>query len=227
MVGNRRRGWNTLLGVSLLLLLLGAAAPAVSQVVADYARNADKVDRRHAVGSRASSTERAGKLVATNRRGHLPNNIIRKAIDARALGGVKAARYATRCGGGSLGGVVAVDSTSNLSSEWTALASGYIFVHWIGGPPPGVDRCDPEGLEARRVGTGIYEIRTSGQPLPCFTQHLPAVATAHSRLPVIATQETVCEEGVVIRVSLWNQAGDPVDTAFDVAILEPVVVGLP
>lgn len=38
--------------------------------------NADRVDGKHAVGARASRTQRAGKLVATNAQGYLPANIL-------------------------------------------------------------------------------------------------------------------------------------------------------
>ena len=57
------------------------SAPALADGVrhALFAHNADKVDNIHAVGAGASATTRANKLVATNRAGRLPNNIIAKA----------------------------------------------------------------------------------------------------------------------------------------------------
>jgi len=58
-------------------------------VAAAYdAVNADKVDGRHAVGAGASAANRAGKLVATNAQGKLPDSIIAKAPDAAKLGGI-------------------------------------------------------------------------------------------------------------------------------------------
>jgi hypothetical protein len=64
----------------------GLAVPAVSAVV--RVTNADKVDGRHAVGSGATQTERARKLVATSKSGKLPNGIIAKAPNANRLDGL-------------------------------------------------------------------------------------------------------------------------------------------
>jgi hypothetical protein len=55
-----------------------AQTPAESRVEAAASGNADRVDGRHAVGASASKAKRANKLVATNRRGQLPANIIRR-----------------------------------------------------------------------------------------------------------------------------------------------------
>src|SRR5918997_4118574 len=73
------------------------AGPAVGAAVVRYARNAGKVDGKHAVGAGARRSARAGKLVATSKRtGRLPNNIIAKAPDASELGGRKASKYVTK-----------------------------------------------------------------------------------------------------------------------------------
>jgi hypothetical protein len=48
----------------------GISPSAVSRI------NADRVDGKHAVGAGASVTKRAGKLVATNKQGYLPKNIV-------------------------------------------------------------------------------------------------------------------------------------------------------
>jgi hypothetical protein len=50
--------------------------------------NAHKVDGKHAVGARASPKQRAGKLVATDGSGSLPNGIIDRAPDSARLGGL-------------------------------------------------------------------------------------------------------------------------------------------
>jgi hypothetical protein len=63
-----------------------SAAPTVARAAYD-AVNSDKVDGKHAVGAGASVATRAGKLVATNSNGRLPNNIIDKAPDSNALDG--------------------------------------------------------------------------------------------------------------------------------------------
>jgi hypothetical protein len=62
---------------------LASGRPIVAAAVVNYARNADKVDGKYAVGASASS--RAGKLVATNKNGLLPNNIIAQAPDSAGL----------------------------------------------------------------------------------------------------------------------------------------------
>jgi hypothetical protein len=65
---------------------LVVAAPKVVDTVA----NADKVDGKHAVGAGASLNQRAGKLVATNSQGRLPDNIIKrvpKAVPGQVLKG--------------------------------------------------------------------------------------------------------------------------------------------
>ena len=63
-------------------------------VAATYdAVNSDKVDGKHAVGAGATASSRAGKLVATNADGKLPNSIIAKAPDAAKLDGVGPSGY--------------------------------------------------------------------------------------------------------------------------------------
>src|ERR671914_145733 len=77
-----------------LTALVMTGAPAIADAVARYARNAGKVDGKHAVGASASRAKRKGKLVATSQRtGRLPNNIIAKAPNAARLGGKRASRY--------------------------------------------------------------------------------------------------------------------------------------
>ena len=70
--------------VALLVSFLVMATPSVAAKI----KNAHKVDGKHAVGAGASVTKRAGKLVATNRQGRLPDNIIRRAPDADRLDGL-------------------------------------------------------------------------------------------------------------------------------------------
>lgn len=65
-----------------------AGGPALAEVIADYARDADKVDGRHAVSAEASVENRKAKLVATDATtGRLPNNIIAVAPDSAKLNG--------------------------------------------------------------------------------------------------------------------------------------------
>lgn len=69
-----------------------AGGPALAAAVAQ-AVNADTVDGRHAVGHRASPAQRAGKLVATNRAGRLPDDIIRRAGNADRLDGLNSSDF--------------------------------------------------------------------------------------------------------------------------------------
>jgi microcystin-dependent protein len=57
----------------------GPAAAQQAIVPAITSINAHKVDGRHAVSAKASRARRAGKLVATNKQGYLPANIIKPA----------------------------------------------------------------------------------------------------------------------------------------------------
>ena len=71
-----RERLRTLMPIAIAIVLATAmgAAPAMAQD--DEGINADKVDGRDAVGALASRQERAKNLVATNREGRLPSNII-------------------------------------------------------------------------------------------------------------------------------------------------------
>lgn len=72
--------------VAMVTAAVTAGGPALARAAYD-AVNTDKVDGKHAVGAAATRSARAGKLVATNRAGRLPNNIIAKAPNANLLDG--------------------------------------------------------------------------------------------------------------------------------------------
>ena len=77
-----RRHLSTIL-VAMVTAAVTAGGPAIAATIADFARDAHKVDGKHAVGFGASTYERRGKLVATNgTTGRLPNDIIAKAPNA-------------------------------------------------------------------------------------------------------------------------------------------------
>jgi hypothetical protein len=78
--------------VALLVSVLVTATPSVAAKIT----NADKVDGKDAVGANASIAKRRGKLVATSRRGYLPDNIIKKARDADRLDGLDSSALVTR-----------------------------------------------------------------------------------------------------------------------------------
>lgn len=82
-----RRHLPTIL-IAMVTAAITAGGPAIAATIADYATNADMVDKKHAVGAGAKPADRAGKLVATNSVGRLPNNIIAKAPDSSRLGGL-------------------------------------------------------------------------------------------------------------------------------------------
>lgn len=96
-----------------------AATPALAAVIADYSKNSDKVDGKHAVSWNVGSVKRAGKLVATNSAGKLPDSIISKAPDANKLDGIDSTRlpvaaYHYRDDNGAVlpeNGVMGMDST--------------------------------------------------------------------------------------------------------------------
>lgn len=212
--------------VVLVTAAVTAGAPAVARTVADYARNAGKVDGRDAVGARASLDKRAGRLVATTKRGFLPNGIIRKAPNAAALGGIAAERYATECGAGSVAGAFTVPA--HVGPEWTEV-TGFAFVRVIGGSPPGIDECRSERIRARRVSEGVYEARLGGIPLCSPGDHIRAVVTPLGASPAVVAHETTCtdDDYTALRLRTWNVDGAPVDVGTDVVTLEPVVVPLP
>lgn len=77
--------------IAVVVTLLVTATPSIAAKV----KNADKVDGKHAVSAKASPAKRAGKLVATDKAGHLPADIITKAADADRLDGRDSASFRT------------------------------------------------------------------------------------------------------------------------------------
>ena len=83
-----------LIAVAAVCLTVGVATPAVAGSIVPFARNADKVDGRHAVRAGATVHQRAGKLVATSgSTGRLPSNIIAKAPDSETLDGLDSTAF--------------------------------------------------------------------------------------------------------------------------------------
>lgn len=74
--------------VALISAVCATVVAAPTGAMAAYVANADKVDNKHAVGAKASVTKRAGKLVATDKTGRLPNDIIAKAPDSALFNGL-------------------------------------------------------------------------------------------------------------------------------------------
>ena len=76
--------------VAVISVVCGVVVAAPTGAMAVYVANADKVDNKHAVGADASVTKRAKKLVATDKRGHLPDDIIVRAPDSKLFDGLTA-----------------------------------------------------------------------------------------------------------------------------------------
>jgi hypothetical protein len=110
--------------VAAICLGAGLAAPAVASTVADFAKNAGKVDGKSAVSSTASVAKRKGKLVATSSTtGRLPDNIIGKAPDANLLDGKDSTAFAPEGAGLSLtSGQTARGTWMLLDTETTVIA---------------------------------------------------------------------------------------------------------
>ncbi|MFN2490096.1 MAG: hypothetical protein ABR529_10220 [Actinomycetota bacterium] len=83
--------------IAVVAAAVTAGAPAMAGAVVSFARNADKVDGKHAVGAAASVAKRKGKLVATSpKTGRLPSSIIGKVLDSDRLDGMDSSRFALK-----------------------------------------------------------------------------------------------------------------------------------
>ena len=115
--------------VAMVTAAITAGGPALAAAVAE-AVNADTVDHKHAVGSGATVEGRAGKLVATNSAGRLPNNIIERAPDAAKLDGMSA-NGLTRVASVSSGATTELTDafqTYGSTMRITAPSAGYVLV---------------------------------------------------------------------------------------------------
>jgi hypothetical protein len=89
----RLRAYVPFLVTGLVAGLVVATGPSVARAAREVI-NADKVDGKSAVSAGASPDKRAGKLVATDRNGRLPDDVIQQAPDAAKLGGKSPAAFA-------------------------------------------------------------------------------------------------------------------------------------
>lgn len=114
-----RRDLRTAL-VAAVVAILVTSTPSIAAKV----KNADKVDGKHAVAAKASVAKRAGKLVATDKSGYLPNDIVRKPADADRLDGLDSTAFRPRTAapGELMTGIVAMvtANTTNSSAATTA-----------------------------------------------------------------------------------------------------------
>lgn len=79
--------------VAALTAMVVAAGPTVAATAVSLARNAMAVDGQSATKYTTSKTTRKNKLVATNKFGFLPNNIISKADNANKLDGLDSTAF--------------------------------------------------------------------------------------------------------------------------------------
>ena len=212
----------TLVLAVVIAVALGVS-PTVAQTVARYARNSDKVDGFHAVG--ASTRDRGGKLVATGRRGFLPDGIVRSvphaaaADDAATLQGHEASVFFLR-----------------------ACSTTYAFAHidpaeLMDGVADVVGNdCAGNSVRALRLGTGEYSIRlVGGRSWACDIVYpdpvdVAAIVGFNDRRVLTATYREApgpkdgCESitdsysGIEVFVSVKDASGTPTDAIFTIAV---------
>jgi hypothetical protein len=140
-----RKGSRVAIVVSVAALVMSvgvAGGPAIAKAL-----NADTVDHKHAVGSKATVKQRKGKLVATDKRtGRLPNNIIGTApnalkaalaADSAKLAGQPATSYLTKA---EINQVVGLGGAPTLpaagvttsSTTFTTSTAGRLLVDFTG-----------------------------------------------------------------------------------------------
>ena len=205
--------------VAVVVASLVVAAPAVAVII-----NADKVDGKDAVGAAATRPARAGKLVATNRRGYLPNNILVKAKDSNLLDGLDSTGF-LRSNGKAVDSdkLDGVDSTGFLRSNGKAVDSDKLdgLDSTAFGSPlafatvtsAGVLLDDRGVASTSRTGVGVYLVNFDASVTNCA--HL---ATALEGAHITHTVRGARYGGPVtqIRVLLYNAAGTAVDGGFAV-----------
>jgi hypothetical protein len=226
----RARKLLPVLGVGYVLLMI--APVGVAQAIMEKARNADKVDGFHAVGARTDIEDRGRRLVATNRRGFLPNEIVRRvrtAADADRLGGLGPRAYIERCAGGSLRGQAIVRSDVGSTYE---VVDG--FSTFLGGPvDPDTGGCHTIEIRARRVSTGVYRVKLGNFGLfecpDVRSDSIGAVVTVSNLgdAPLIADYRPVCDDGGVAEVRIFDLDGQPQDAGFTMAVLSNKHIPVP
>lgn len=199
------------------LVAVAASAPAIADSVVNFARNAGRVDNFDAVA--AGDDDRAGKLVATNRKGELPSGAIGTAPNARRLGNHVPADYAQTC----LPGVVV--GSALVPADVAGSYSEVDAWQYVKAPYEGNVRCTlQEFLEARRTGPGVYQVAfvtgrmcNAGAPERLYQ----TVVTVKSADPLSATAQTTCDQNgrPVEEVRIVDATGVPRDATFTIALL--------
>ena len=126
-------------------------APAIADSFARFARNSDKVDGIHAVRAHAKKRER--RLIATDRRGKLPNFIVSKVSHANRARQARHALSASRLGRHSPedfrfsceGNAGWAQLSPTLPAVWSSLTRN-------------VYNCTDGSVAARHPETGVYRV---------------------------------------------------------------------
>ena len=216
--------------VALVAVVAAWVLPAAAREVVDYAKSAGAVDGFSAVGH--SSDDRTQKLVATNRNGHLPNDIIKKAPNAQRSDYLRQfgpTAFVHRCQAGSLRGQAYVSPTVGTEME---KVPGF---GTLNGGPVSLDGhvCHVRDAEARKVDVGVYDVDAAAvdwqcdQPLDGIFL-LSAVVTVESAEPLMSTYEPFCESGsIYTRVHIFDLDGTPQDAPFTVGLLNAQGIPIP
>jgi len=115
---------------TIIVAMITAAVTAAAPAVASNVTNADKVDGFDAVGCKASTHHRAGKLVAVCPNGYLPRGIVRTVPNANRLGGMPANHLTRSAYAVSTSSTTLVGKNGRvLSTSITAPTAGFLLIH--------------------------------------------------------------------------------------------------
>lgn len=166
--------------------------PATAAIIAT---NSDKVDGKHAVGANATKEQRAKKLVATDKLGLLPNDILAQAPDSNLLDGMDSSDFMSSDDAWAY--VIANGSlhatSGNITVTHPAVGQYCVVVEKRGSHKAAqVTLADPGGTRIVSVGTGhgsacnplftathdavpVYVMTTAGAAVDAnFTIYVPA-----------------------------------------------------
>jgi hypothetical protein len=106
--------------IAVVVTVLVGASPSLASKIG----NADEVDGKSAVSAKASAHKRAGKLVATDKAGHFPADVLPKALDADRLDGLDSTDLVRTSTGDFVRSVAA--SGSVQTGFWSAWGGGAV-----------------------------------------------------------------------------------------------------
>ena len=138
------------------------ATPAMARVVADFAKNADKVDGRHAAPASSTASKRRNKVATYAKSGFLPNNALKRAPDADKLDGKDSAAFVTQ---GGLSGAVLPFNLGSCPAGWSELEAArgrYVVGLHPAGTLAAVMGTPLDDLENRVVGQHDHATSSHG-----------------------------------------------------------------